>query len=96
MVQEYQSAGAVEVVKRILKKIPRNDLVEKLANIGSGAAGQSQEQTNMTSHPDSRSVSRNSLCLYIYHHFRYSPDRKDLDSYMFLSFRLCFNTFNLK
>ena len=53
MVQKYKSSGAVEVMKSILKKINRNDLVEELSNIGSGAEGQSQEETNMTSHPDS-------------------------------------------
>ena len=67
MVQKYELAGAVEVIKSILKKISRNDLVRELPNISSGAEGQSQEETNMTSHPDSRSVRRNNLCLYIYH-----------------------------
>ncbi|XP_042277064.1 NACHT, LRR and PYD domains-containing protein 12-like [Thunnus maccoyii] len=60
MVQKYEFAGAVEVIRSILKKISRNDLVRKL-NIGSGAEGRSQEETNMTSHPDSRSLRRNSL-----------------------------------
>ncbi|XP_067446610.1 NACHT, LRR and PYD domains-containing protein 12-like isoform X2 [Thunnus thynnus] len=60
MVQKYELAGAVEVIRSILKKISRNDLVRKL-NIGSGAEGRSQEETNMTSHPDSRSLRRNSL-----------------------------------
>ncbi|XP_053194933.1 NACHT, LRR and PYD domains-containing protein 12-like [Scomber japonicus] len=39
MVQKYKSSGAVEVMKSILKKINRNDLVEELSNIGSGAEG---------------------------------------------------------
>ncbi|XP_042290115.1 NACHT, LRR and PYD domains-containing protein 12-like [Thunnus maccoyii] len=39
MVQKYEFAGAVEVIKNILKKISRNDLVEKLTNISSGAEG---------------------------------------------------------
>ncbi|XP_062295517.1 NLR family CARD domain-containing protein 3-like [Scomber scombrus] len=37
MVQKYEFSGAVEVMKSILKKINRNDLVEELSNIGSGA-----------------------------------------------------------
>ncbi|XP_062284284.1 NACHT, LRR and PYD domains-containing protein 14-like [Scomber scombrus] len=37
MVQKYAFSGAVEVMKSILKKIKRNDLVKKLSNIGSGA-----------------------------------------------------------
>ena len=68
MVQKYEFAGAVEVFESILKKINRNDLVTKLSNISSGAEGQSQEETNMTSHPVSRSVKKN------------SPDSKYLDS----------------
>ena len=64
MVQKYEFATAVEVMKSVLKKISRNDLVRKLSNIGSGAEGQSQEETNMTSHPDSRSARRNNLSLY--------------------------------
>ena len=67
MVQNYKLSGAVEVIKNILKMIRRNDLV---GNISSGAEGQSQEETNMTSHPDSRSVRRNNLFLYIFHKFR--------------------------
>ena len=42
MVHKYEFAGAVEVIKSILKKISRNDLVRKLPNVGSGAEGQSQ------------------------------------------------------
>eukprot|EP00064_Thunnus_orientalis_P016615 superscaffoldBa00003334_g16683 len=37
MVQKYEFAGAVEVIKSILKKISRNDLVRELPNISSGA-----------------------------------------------------------
>ena len=66
MVQTYEFAGAVKVMKSVLKNINRNDLVKELSNIVSGAEGQSQEETNMTSHPDSRSVRRNSRCLYIF------------------------------
>ena len=51
MVQKYEFSGAVEVMKSVLKKIGRNDLVEELSNISSGAQGQSQEETNMTAHP---------------------------------------------
>ena len=60
MVRKYESES-VEMTKRILKKINRNDLVKKLSNISSGAQGQSQEETNMTSHPDSRSA-----CIFIF------------------------------
>ncbi|XP_044195186.1 uncharacterized protein LOC122972262 [Thunnus albacares] len=37
MVQKYEFATAVKVMKSVLKKISRNDLVRKLSNIGSGA-----------------------------------------------------------
>ncbi|XP_053194115.1 NACHT, LRR and PYD domains-containing protein 14-like [Scomber japonicus] len=37
MVQKYEFSGAVEVMKTILKKINRNDLVKKLSNISSGS-----------------------------------------------------------
>ncbi|CAK6974062.1 NACHT%2C LRR and PYD domains-containing protein 12-like, partial [Scomber scombrus] len=37
MVQKYELAGAVEVMKSVLKKINRNDLVKKLSNISSGS-----------------------------------------------------------
>ncbi|XP_062294158.1 NACHT, LRR and PYD domains-containing protein 14-like [Scomber scombrus] len=37
MVQKYEFSGAVEVMKIILKKINRNDLVKELSNISSGA-----------------------------------------------------------
>ncbi|XP_044228210.1 NACHT, LRR and PYD domains-containing protein 12-like [Thunnus albacares] len=39
MVQNYKLSEAVEVIKNILKNIGRNDLVEKLTNISSGAEG---------------------------------------------------------
>ncbi|XP_056219918.1 uncharacterized protein si:ch211-114l13.9 isoform X3 [Seriola aureovittata] len=39
MEQKYGSAGAVETMERVLKKISRNDLVKKLATVSSGAAG---------------------------------------------------------
>ncbi|XP_042255430.1 uncharacterized protein LOC121888123 [Thunnus maccoyii] len=39
MVQKYEFAGAVKVMKSVLKKINRNDLVMKLSNISSGAEG---------------------------------------------------------
>ena len=42
MVQKYELAGAVEVMKSVLKKISRNDLVKKFSNISSGSEGQSQ------------------------------------------------------
>ena len=64
MVQKYELAGAVEVMKSVLKKISRNDLRKKLPNISSGAAGQSQEETNMISHPDSRSEEKQPVSLY--------------------------------
>ena len=53
MVQTYKFAGAEKVTKSVLKKISRNDLEEKLPTIISGGKGQSQEETNMTSHPES-------------------------------------------
>ncbi|XP_053194108.1 NACHT, LRR and PYD domains-containing protein 14-like [Scomber japonicus] len=37
MVQKYEFAEAVEVMKSVLKKINRNDLVKKLSNISSGS-----------------------------------------------------------
>ncbi|XP_062296766.1 NACHT, LRR and PYD domains-containing protein 12-like [Scomber scombrus] len=43
MVQKYGFAGAVEVMKSVLKKINRNDLVEELSNIGSGAEDGDQQ-----------------------------------------------------
>ncbi|XP_053194931.1 NACHT, LRR and PYD domains-containing protein 3-like [Scomber japonicus] len=47
MVQKYESSGAVEVMKSILKKINRNDLVEELSNIGSGAEADSDLQKGL-------------------------------------------------
>lgn len=58
MMQRSEFSAAVEVFKSVLKKIDRNDLESKLSTISSGA-GQSQEETHMTSHPDSRFVKRN-------------------------------------
>ncbi|KAM7378622.1 hypothetical protein PAMA_013502 [Pampus argenteus] len=51
MVQKYEFAGAVKVMKSILKVMSRNDLLSELTNIISGAECQSQEETNMASHP---------------------------------------------
>ncbi|XP_053198075.1 uncharacterized protein LOC128382115 [Scomber japonicus] len=45
MVQHYELAGAVEVMRSVLKKISRNDLVMKLSNISSGAAGPGPAET---------------------------------------------------
>lgn len=39
MVQKYEFSGAVEVMKIILKKVNRNDLVKELSIITSGAEG---------------------------------------------------------
>ncbi|KAM7378602.1 hypothetical protein PAMA_013487 [Pampus argenteus] len=50
MVQKYEFAGAVKVMKSILKVMSRNDLLSELTNIISGAECQSQEETNMASH----------------------------------------------
>ncbi|XP_067434225.1 NACHT, LRR and PYD domains-containing protein 12-like isoform X2 [Thunnus thynnus] len=44
MVQNFKFSGAVEVIKSILKKISRNDLVRRLPNIGSGAEADSDLQ----------------------------------------------------
>eukprot|EP00064_Thunnus_orientalis_P016735 superscaffoldBa00003384_g16806 len=45
MVQNFKFSGAVEVIKSILKKISRNDLVRRLPNIGSGAEGWRTDKT---------------------------------------------------
>ena len=68
MVHKYELAGAVEVMKSVLKKITRNDPVKKLSNISSGSEGQSQEETNMTSHPESRSEEKQPL-RFLHCHF---------------------------
>ena len=39
IVQKYEFSGAVEVMKIILKKVNRNDLVKELSIITSGAEG---------------------------------------------------------
>ena len=44
LVQTYELPGAVEVTKKVLKKIPRNDLVQRLSLTRSGSKGQSQEE----------------------------------------------------
>ena len=44
MVQTYQLPGAVEVTKKLLKRINRNDLLQSLSDISSGPEGQSQEE----------------------------------------------------
>lgn len=41
MVKAYKLDGAVEVTKKILEKIPRKDLVQKLSGISSEPEGQS-------------------------------------------------------
>ena len=46
MVQTYQLPGAVEVTKKLLKKINRNDLLQSLSDSSSGPEGQSQEERN--------------------------------------------------
>eukprot|EP00064_Thunnus_orientalis_P016736 superscaffoldBa00003384_g16807 len=45
MVQKYQLDRAVRVMKSVLKKINRNDLVTKLPNISSGAEGPGPAET---------------------------------------------------
>ncbi|XP_067438952.1 NACHT, LRR and PYD domains-containing protein 6-like [Thunnus thynnus] len=45
MMQKYEFATAVKVMKSILKKINRNDLVRELSNIGSGAKGPGPAET---------------------------------------------------
>uniref|UniRef100_A0A3Q3IW38 Pyrin domain-containing protein n=1 Tax=Monopterus albus TaxID=43700 RepID=A0A3Q3IW38_MONAL len=44
MVQTYRLPGAVEVTRKVLEKIHRNDLVQRLSESSSGAEGQSQEE----------------------------------------------------
>lgn len=59
MIQAFPLPEAVEVTKRVLTKIPRNDLVKTLSDSSSGPKGQSQrdnrEKTN------SRSAMRHNL-----------------------------------
>ena len=49
MIETYTTPGAVEVTEKILKKIKRNDLVQKLAETSPTTEGQSQEEINMMS-----------------------------------------------
>ncbi|XP_053192152.1 protein NLRC3-like, partial [Scomber japonicus] len=50
MVQKYEFAAAVKVMKNVLKKINRNDLVEELSNISSGAAEDGDQQKDSDEH----------------------------------------------
>ncbi|XP_053169825.1 uncharacterized protein LOC128353172 [Scomber japonicus] len=52
MVQKYELAGAVEVMKSVLKKISRNDLVKKLSNISSGSEGAVSSGTDRSINPN--------------------------------------------
>ncbi|XP_053169822.1 uncharacterized protein LOC128353169 [Scomber japonicus] len=52
MVQKYELAGAVEVMKSVLKKISRNDLVKKLSNISSGSEGAVSSGTDRGNNPN--------------------------------------------
>ncbi|TWW54048.1 hypothetical protein D4764_0209290 [Takifugu flavidus] len=40
MVKAYKDQGAVEVTKKILEKIPRNDILQNLSAVSSDPAGQ--------------------------------------------------------
>lgn len=44
MVQTYRLPGAVEVIRKILEKINRNDLVQSLSDSSSGPEGQSHKR----------------------------------------------------
>ncbi|XP_053169812.1 NACHT, LRR and PYD domains-containing protein 12-like [Scomber japonicus] len=50
MVQKYELAGTVEVMKSVLKKISRNDLVKKLPNISSGSEADGGLQEGLDEH----------------------------------------------
>uniref|UniRef100_A0A7N8YDU4 NACHT domain-containing protein n=1 Tax=Mastacembelus armatus TaxID=205130 RepID=A0A7N8YDU4_9TELE len=50
MVQKYGLDGAVEETKKVLEKIPRNDLVQSLSDISSGPEGPLWSQTS-EAHP---------------------------------------------
>lgn len=63
MVQKYEFDGAVEVMRSILKKISRNDLVKTLPKTDSGA-GQSQEEKHTTSFCHVLSVCFSLSCLH--------------------------------
>ncbi|XP_062299572.1 NACHT, LRR and PYD domains-containing protein 12-like [Scomber scombrus] len=52
MVQKYEPAGAVEVMKSVLKKISRNDLVTDLSNISSGSEGAVGSGTDRSINPN--------------------------------------------
>ncbi|XP_062299437.1 NLR family CARD domain-containing protein 3-like isoform X2 [Scomber scombrus] len=52
MVQKYELAGAVEVMKSVLKKISRNDLVTDLSNISSGSEGAVGSGTDRSINPN--------------------------------------------
>lgn len=47
MVQTYRLPGAVEVTKKVLEKINRNDLVQSLSESRSGPEGQSHKPTHV-------------------------------------------------
>lgn len=48
MVQKYETTGAVQVMMNILKKINRNDLVKKLADLCPEDAAQGQSESFMS------------------------------------------------
>ncbi|XP_062299573.1 caspase a-like [Scomber scombrus] len=52
MVQKYEPAGAVEVMKSVLKNINRNDLVKKLSNISSRSEGAVGSGTDRSINPN--------------------------------------------
>lgn len=59
MIQAFPLPEAVEVTKRVLTKIPRNDLVKTLSDSSSGPKGQSQRDKHEKM--DSKSVIRHKL-----------------------------------
>lgn len=40
MVNAYEDQGAVEITKKILEKIPRNDILQNLSAVSAGPTGQ--------------------------------------------------------
>ncbi|XP_026148659.1 protein NLRC3-like [Mastacembelus armatus] len=56
MVQRYGLDGAVEVTKKVLEKIPRNDLVQSLSDISSGPEGPLWSQMSEAHPPQDPSV----------------------------------------
>ncbi|XP_053169813.1 NACHT, LRR and PYD domains-containing protein 12-like [Scomber japonicus] len=52
MVQKYELAGTVEVMKSVLKTIGRNDLVTELLNISSGSKGAVSSGTDRSINPN--------------------------------------------